>query len=63
MYNIHCEVWGGATGYRSSLLKHHGTVVSYETLDGAAAAADQLNVQMNKGPGQAKFQYTPCPII
>ena len=63
MYNIHCEFWGGASGgYRSSLLKHHGTLISYETLEGATAVADELNVRMNDGPGVASFQYTPCPL-
>ena len=61
MFNINCEVWGGVTGHRSSVLKDCGIVVEFETLKEAEAEAERLTKAMNGGYGSASFDYKAIP--
>ena len=63
-WNILCEVWGGVTGARSSLLKNYGYVVEFPTLSSAEARAKALTDAANtvefrgSGSQQPTYRYT-----
>ncbi len=61
MFNINCEVWGGVTGHRSSVLKDCGLVVEFHTLEEAETEAERLTKAMNGGYATASFRYTAIP--
>ena len=61
MYNIQCDVWGGVTGHRTSLLVAEGKIVTFDTLEGAEKEAARLTAYMNGGYGSASFKYVAIP--
>lgn len=61
MFNIQCEVWGGATGYRTDILKEDGLIVTFGTLEAAEEEAARRTIFMNGGYGSASFKYTAIP--
>lgn len=61
MFNIQCDVWGGGTGHRTTILKDCGEIVVFETLKEAEAEATRLTNFMNGGYGSASFDYKAIP--
>ncbi len=61
MFNIQCDVWGGVTGHRTSLLIDCGKTVVFDTLEEAKAEATRLTAYMNGGYGSASFKYEAIP--
>jgi hypothetical protein len=58
-YQIRCEVSGGMTGYRTSMLKENDAVWETENEEEAKAKAKGLNKKMNSNPySSASFNYT-----
>lgn len=58
MWNIHCEVWGGVTGHRGSLLKFNDEIIRFDTKEAAEAEAMRLNEKVNNPNSKATFLYT-----
>jgi hypothetical protein len=59
MWNIHCEVWGGVTGHRMSLLKDsEGNVAVFDTKESAEDKARELNEYANGPHKTCNFSYT-----
>lgn len=52
---IRCSVSGGVTGNRSSVLKHDGVVLSYETREEAAA---ELQARFKLPAPRQSYSYT-----
>ncbi len=61
MFNIQCDVWGGVTGHRTSLLKDCGVVLTFGTLEAAEEEAARRTKFMNGGYGSASFDYKAIP--
>lgn len=57
MFVIHCEVWGGVTGHRQSLLKHNNVVIKFDTLESAEREANRMNQAANSGFRSCSFSY------
>jgi hypothetical protein len=62
-YNISCEVWGGITGHRSSLLKADGQIAEYDDVFLAGAVAVGLNTKMNGPNAKATFRYSVVEAV
>ncbi len=60
-YVIHCQVWGGITGHRQSLLKSNGQVKIFDTIQEAQEEALRLNRSMNGPYAKANFLYEVEP--
>ena len=58
MFNVMCEVSGGITGYRSSLLRNDDGVVVFETRQEAEDKAKELRRSMNTSYTGPRFNYT-----
>jgi hypothetical protein len=56
MFHVMCQVSGGVTGTRRSLLKKMGDIVEFETREEAQAEADRLQSTMGKN-SPATFRY------
>lgn len=54
---VECEVYGGATGHRTGLLKQNGQVRTFDTLEEAEAEASRLDKAMNNAYAVATFRY------
>ncbi len=57
MFVIHCEVWGGVTGHRQSLLKSKNEVVTFDTLEAAEKEARRMGQAANSGFRSCSFSY------
>jgi hypothetical protein len=56
-YFIECEVSGGITGHRIGMLKAHGELVEFATLEAAVAEARRLDAAHNTPHAVASFRY------
>jgi hypothetical protein len=54
---IICKVSGGVTGTRESILKSKGEIKTFGTKAEAEKEAHELNDEMNKGVGSARYHY------
>lgn len=57
MFVIHCEVWGGVTGHRQSLLKKNNKVVEFETRVAAETEARRMGQAARSGFRSCFFSY------
>lgn len=58
-YGVWCEVWGGATGARSSWLKRNRQIQTFTDREQAQKMADQMTrVIANNPMRKAEFRYT-----
>ena len=61
-YQIQCQVSGGITGFRESMLKENKMVYETESYDEATEKADRIEKKMNSGYGSASFSYTVVEV-
>ncbi len=57
-YRIRCEVSGGVTGHRVSVLKENGKVAEFRHREEAEKVARRLNIDANTVATRAVFSYT-----
>jgi hypothetical protein len=57
MFVIECEVSGGVTGYRRSVVKRDGVAVAFDSREAAQARAEELMAWANRPGRTVDFRY------
>lgn len=62
MWAVRCEVWGGVTGHRQSLLRQGDQVLVFRTEKAAQAQADKCKQAVRSAYATAQFWYEPVQL-